>query len=144
MSAAQLAALIITALISAAAVAAEGPAPRTPSPPDARLYFITPQDGDQVSSTFTVRFGLAGLGVSAADVERENTGHHHLLVDMDAPTEVSLARDNQVRHFGGDQTESRITLGPGRHTLQLLLGDRNHMPHEPPVMSDKITITVAP
>jgi len=111
---------------------------------DAEVYFISPQDGDNVSGTFEVRFGLKGMGVAPAGIEMDNTGHHHLLIDMDTlpPMDAPLPKSDQVRHFGGGQTETTLSLPPGQHTLQLLLGDYSHVPFDPPVMSEKITITV--
>jgi len=116
----------------------------TPAPPEARAYLITPNDGDVVSSPVHVRFGLSGMGVAPAGVERENTGHHHLLINLETPPAPGLPvpSDENHRHFGGGQTETMVELAPGSHTLQLLLGDHNHFPHDPPVMSEKITITV--
>lgn len=126
------------ALASSAALAA------TPAPPGASVYFISPQDGDTVSSPFTVRFGLTGMGVAPAGTDKENTGHHHLLIDMDSlpPAGQAIPADDHHKHFGGGQTQTQLDLSPGTHTLQLLLGDMNHIPHEPPVVSEKITITV--
>jgi hypothetical protein len=118
----------------------------TPAPPGAAVYFIAPQDGEAVSSPVTVVFGLKGMGVAPAGTEKENTGHHHLLIDAPVPAGEALneplpADENHV-HFGGGQTETTIELAPGTHTLQLVLGDWSHIPHNPPVMSEKITITV--
>ncbi len=94
----------------------------------------------------TVKFGLSGLGVAPAGVEKPNTGHHHLLIDVDAPTGTTLAEplpaDAHVKHFGGGQTETTLELPPGRHTLQLIVGDANHIPHDPPLESEKIAIEV--
>ena len=117
---------------------------RTPAPADASLYFITPSDGETVSSPVTVRFGLEGMGVAPAGVERDNTGHHHLLVDVDSLPELDepVPSDEHHVHFGGGQTETTLDLEPGQHTLQLLMGDARHVPHDPPVVSEKITITV--
>ncbi len=113
------------------------------APNKARLYFISPQNGETVSSPVTVRFGLSGMGVAPAGVEKDNTGHHHLLIDTDLPKmDEPIPMDDNHKHFGGGQTETRITLPPGQHTLQLLLGNWTHIPHNPPVMSEKITITV--
>lgn len=108
------------------------------------LYFITPQDGDVVSGEFTIKFGLRGMGVAPAGFQMPGTGHHHLLIDLDAlpPMDASLPKTDQIRHFGAGQTETSLSLSPGTHTLQLLLGDYAHIPHDPPVMSEKITITV--
>lgn len=114
----------------------------TPSAPDATAYFITPKDGDVVSSPLTVRFGLTGMGVAPAGVEKANTGHHHLLVDSDALPPMGKPMGNEVTHFGGGQTETVLELEPGKHTLQLILGDHFHIPHDPAVVSEKITITV--
>lgn len=108
------------------------------------MYFVTPLDGQTVSSPLTVRFGLEGLGVAPAGVEREGTGHHHLLVDVDElpPLDEPVPADDRHIHFGGGQTQTTVELSPGEHTLQLLVGDHLHIPHEPPVMSEKITVTV--
>lgn len=116
---------------------------QTPAPENARVYFISPADGDVVSSPVTVKFGLQGMGVAPAGVNAENTGHHHLLVDTDLPhLNLPVPADDKHLHFGKGQTETVIKLPPGKHTLQLLLGDATHTPHSPPVMSEKITITV--
>ena len=111
---------------------------------DTELYFVSPQDGDKVSGEFTVSFGLRGMGVAPAGVEFANTGHHHLLIDVDSlpPMDLPLPKSEQLRHFGGGQTETSLNLPSGEHTLQLLLGNYSHIPHSPPVMSAKITITV--
>ncbi|NNE05298.1 MAG: DUF4399 domain-containing protein [Xanthomonadales bacterium] len=111
---------------------------------EARLYFISPQDGETVSSPLTVRFGLDGMGVAPAGVLREGTGHHHLLIDQQTlpPLDSPLPSTDQIRHFGGGQTETELQLGPGNHTLQLILGNHAHVPHDPPVISRRITITV--
>jgi hypothetical protein len=108
------------------------------------VYLISPADGETVRGEFVVRFGLRGMGVAPAGVERENTGHHHLLIDVDIlpPLDAPLPASEYVRHFGGGQTETVLTLPPGKHTLQLVLGDHQHVPHDPPVISDKITIYV--
>ncbi len=116
----------------------------TPSPDGARAYIISPSDGDSVKNPVRVIFGLQGMGVAPAGTQIANTGHHHLLVDLNEWPDVSMplpASDN-VRHFGGGQTETSLTLSPGKHTLQLLLADGGHTPHEPAVKSDQITIFV--
>lgn len=118
---------------------------RSPAPAGAELYFVSPQDGDIVPSTFTVRFGLKGMGVAPAGVDQANTGHHHLLIDVadaDIPLDRPLPADEHFVHFGGGQTETEVTLPPGEHTLQLVLGNYLHIPHDPPVMSEVITVTV--
>lgn len=116
---------------------------RTASPEGAGAYIISPASGDTVASPVTVVFGLNGMGVAPAGTEKDNTGHHHLLVDTGLPAmdEPIPADENHV-HFGGGQTEVQIELAPGEHSLQLLLGDLNHIPHDPPVMSEVVTVTV--
>ncbi len=130
---------ILLALLVATAAYAD----RTPAPEGAGVYFISPNEGDTVSSPVTVQFGLTGMGVAPAGVQVDKTGHHHLIVDADLPNldEPIPANDN-YRHFGGGQTQVAIDLPPGTHTLQLLVGDHLHVPHDPPVASEKITITV--
>jgi len=115
---------------------------RTPAPEGAKAYIIAPQDGDRVPQTFVVRFGLSGMGVAPAGADLPNTGHHHLLVDMDELPPLDQPIGADVLHFGGGQTETELTLEPGEHTLQILLGDKNHVPHDPPILSDKITVIV--
>jgi hypothetical protein len=117
---------------------------RTPSPPGAEAYIISPKDGATVSSPVTVVFGLKGMGIAPAGIAFENTGHHHLLIDTDTPPDLTkpLPATDKVVHFGKGQTEASVKLAPGKHTLQLLLGDQLHTPHNPAVMSKKITITV--
>ena len=110
---------------------------------DAAVYFIQPVDGATVTSPVTVKFGLQNFGVAPAGIERENTGHHHLLIDTPLPdTALPIAADANHKHFGGGQTEAQIELAPGKHTLQLLLGNHLHIPHAKPIYSDVITITV--
>lgn len=135
--------LFASLALLAATVSAQAPAP-VAAPEGAAVYFITPQDGATVSGPVTVKFGLKGMGVAPAGVERANTGHHHLLVDVDSvpPAGQPVPADAQHIHFGGGQTETTLELAPGKHTLQLLLGDHLHRPHQPPVLSEKITITV--
>lgn len=120
---------------------------RSPAPGDAEVYIIAPSDGATVSSPVTVRFGLRNMGVAPAGVEREATGHHHLLIDTESPApeqsmDQPIPANDHYRHFGGGQTETTLQLEPGTHTLQLLLGDHNHIPHEPAVISEPVTITV--
>ena len=107
------------------------------------VYIITPADGETVSGPLTIRFGLKGMGVAPAGVEKEKTGHHHLLIDVAdvPPVDQPIPADDNHRHFGGGQTEATFELPPGPHTLQLLLADRNHIPHQPPVVSEKVTVT---
>lgn len=136
---------ILPALSQAQGNAAQAPAalPRTSAPAGAMVYFISPENGARVTSPVTVRFGLRGMGVAPAGVTNPNTGHHHLLIDADLPPDnLPIPNDDKHRHFGTGQTEVELTLPPGQHTLQLVLGDALHIPHQPPVRSEKITITV--
>ena len=133
----------IAVTLFAGLAAAQAP-PKTKAPDNASVYILTPKDGETVSSPFTVRFGLKGMGVAPAGVTNPNTGHHHLLIDMATPPDFNAAlpvTDN-IKHFGGGQTETELTLPAGKHTLQLVLGDDKHTPHNPAVVSKKITITV--
>jgi hypothetical protein len=115
----------------------------TPSAENATLEIISPKDGDTVTSPVVVKFGLAGMGVAPAGVTNENTGHHHLIIDAPLPDlDFAIPKDAKRRHFGGGQTQVTVELAPGKHTLQLLLGDYRHIPHDPPLSSKKITITV--
>jgi hypothetical protein len=117
---------------------------RTPAPEGAGAYIISPSQGEVVSSPVQVRFGLRGMGVAPAGTVKANTGHHHLLVDLQELPDLNqpIPADTNHRHFGGGQTEVSIELAPGQHSLQLLLGDVAHIPHDPPVVSERITITV--
>lgn len=121
-------------------------ADRTPSPKGAECEIISPANGATVKSPVRVRFGLKGMGIAPAGIAIENTGHHHLLVDTDPPADWSqpIPTSDKFLHFGKGQTETELKLAPGKHTLQLVLGDQLHVPHHPPVLSKKITITVAP
>jgi hypothetical protein len=134
----------LAGILAAAAVAAGALAADTPSVPGAKVYIISPKNGETVTSPVRVQFGLTGMGIAPAGVEMEGTGHHHLVVDKDAPplnTYLPID-DPQVIHFGKGQTETELKLAPGKHTLQLILADQDHKPHVPPVVSEKITITV--
>ena len=113
------------------------------APAGAALYFVNLKNGDVATSPVLVQFGLRGLGVAPAGVEKENTGHHHLLIDVaEIDVNNALPMSDNLRHFGGGQTEARVELKPGTHTLQLLLADHNHIPHHPAVISERITVTV--
>ncbi len=118
--------------------------PRQKSVEGTTVYFVAPANGATVPSTFTVKFGLKGMGIAPAGVQHANTGHHHLLVDVAELPDFSAAlpANNNIRHFGGGQTEAELTLPPGQHTLQLVFADYLHIPHDKPVVSEKITITV--
>lgn len=134
----------LTALPLASAQTPAASAARTASPAGAEVYIISPKDGAKVHGPVLVQFGLKGMGIAPAGVKMENTGHHHLLVDTDPPADLGapLPSTDKILHFGKGQTETTLHLSPGKHTLQLLLGDQNHVPHDPPVISKKITITV--
>lgn len=115
----------------------------TPSPAGAAVYFIDIKNGDTLPSKATIHFGLRGMGVAPAGSDRENSGHHHLLIDTEVPPlDQPIPNDFNHLHFGAGQTEAEVNLQPGEHTLQLLLGDKGHIPHSPPVMSDPIRIRV--
>ena len=120
--------------------------PRTPAPEGAEVYFQSPADGDTVTSPVLVRFGLRGIGVAPAGIIFPDTGHHHILVDVGEdempPFNLPLPTTEQSVHFGLGQTEAELTLEPGEHTLQLVVGDHLHTPHLPPIVSEVITITV--
>jgi len=135
------AAFCLASLLGAAAGAEE--AGRTPAPEGAAVYIIAPVDGATVSSPVRVQFGLRGMGVAPASVAFANTGHHHLLVDVDLPPlDAPVPADARHQHFGAGQTETTLELPPGEHKLQLLLGDQDHVPHDPPIYSEPVTITV--
>jgi hypothetical protein len=115
---------------------------RVAAPEGAAVYIVSPENRATVDRTFTVVFGLSGMGVAPAGIAMPNTGHHHLLINVDPLPDMSMPLGADVMHFGLGQTEATLTLEPGQHTLQLVLGDHMHIPHNPPVMSEKITITV--
>lgn len=116
---------------------------RKPAPAGAVAYIVSPADGAVVSSPVTVVFGLKGIGVVPAGIDRPDAGHHHLLIDVDLPPlGLPIPADAQHVHFGQGQTETVLTLTPGRHQLRLLLGDHLHVPHEPPIASAPVTIEV--
>jgi len=113
----------------------------TPSAEGAELYFIDLKDGASVPTKVTIHFGLREMGVAPAGSDRANSGHHHLLIDAELPPlDQPIANDFNHLHFGAGQTEAEITLTPGTHTLQLLLGDKDHVPHSPPVVSPRIQV----
>lgn len=116
--------------------------PITPAPEGAQVTIVSPKDGDVVAKEFVVVFGLSGMGVAPAGVDIEGTGHHHLLVDQQALPEEGKPMGNPPLHFGKGQTQTTLTLEPGKHTLQLILGDKLHIPHNPPIVSKLITIEV--
>ncbi|CCD97929.1 DUF4399 domain-containing protein [Bradyrhizobium sp. STM 3809] len=142
--------LAIALTLSAAALATTPVvmAGETPAPENAKAYFINLKDGDTVSSPVLIRFGLSGMGIAPSGTEAPNTGHHHLLIDAPAlegdALNEAIPVDAEHVHFGKGQTEASVNLTPGKHTLQLVLGDWSHIPHNKPVMSERITVTVEP
>ena len=135
MSRAVLASLLLGASMMASAA--------TPAPAGAKAFIVTPENGATVDKTFKVKFGIEGVALAPAGDATKNTGHHHLLIDTELPNaDEPIPNDRQHLHFGAGETETMIELPPGKHTLQLLLGDENHIPHTPFVKSKKITITV--
>jgi hypothetical protein len=134
--------ILLLLLMTAAAAPVKA---QTPAPPNAVVYFINLKNGDRVTSPFKIQFGLSGMGVAPAGVEKANTGHHHLLIDTTLTPEQlkePIPADERHLHFGGGQTETMLTLPPGRHTLQLVLGDWSHVPFNPPIVSPVITVEV--
>ena len=130
--------LLAAALIPAGALA------EVPAPAGAYLYIIWPNDGQVIKGAFWCRFGLRNMGVTHAGDANANAGHHHLFVDVDEPLvpDQPIPADKNHLHFGGGQTEAQLDLAPGPHTLQLVLGDAEHKPFRPPIVSKKIRITV--
>ena len=137
--------LTFAAIVACGAVSAQpaktgGP---TPSPEGAGVHFVGLNDGATVPTKATVRFGLRGMGVAPAGLDRDNSGHHHLLIDTELPPlDQPIPNDFNHLHFGAGQTEADVTLKPGAHTLQLLFGDKDHVPHSPPLMSPRIRVVV--
>jgi hypothetical protein len=135
----------ILVLAFAAALLPAALAGPTPAGENAQVYFIWPSDGTVIhGGKFWVRMGLRNMGVAPRGTDVARTGHHHLLIDTDLPTNMdeAIPNDRNHLHFGAGETEARVELPPGQHTLQLLLGDKDHIPHKPPVFSKKITVTV--
>lgn len=138
--------LLLSALvISSLSIAAQAEGGGSASPEGAAVYFIVPATGAVVSQQFTVKFGLSGMGVAPAGVDKEMTGHHHILIDTPLDSvdlSQPLPATDFIQHFGGGQTETTLNLAPGKHTLQLLLGNYAHVPHNSPVASEQITVVV--
>ena len=143
--------VIATALLTAILAAPVNAGGETPSNPDAEVYFVNISDGDTLSNPVTIVFGLRGMGVAPAGTEKENTGHHHLLInrpalgqgeDGELEFENGLPADDNHVHFGGGQTEVTLDLPSGETTLQLVLGDYGHVPHATPIVSEVITVSV--
>ncbi len=130
--------ICMAALISFNALASD----KTPSAEGAVVYIVSPANGEVVTSPVKVVFGLSGMGVAPAGTEKKDTGHHHLLVDGKKLPAMDKRMGKEVKHFGGGQTETTLELAAGKHTLQLILGDKDHAPHQPPVVSAVVTIVV--
>lgn len=135
---------LVAGLLCVAPIVATAEGLVSKAPADAQVYFIEPQDGAVIEGPVKVVFGLENMGVAPAGVDRDNTGHHHLLIDVEEMPDMSqpLPASEHVKHFGGGQTETTLDLEPGTHTLQLLVGNYVHVPHQQPVISKKITIEV--
>ncbi len=136
--------LSINFIVTPQAIALEAVNLISHAPSDAQAYILEPADGTIVPETFTVKFGLSGMDLVPAGVEQDNSGHHHLLIDQPELPDLStsLPSTEQIRHFGKAQTETELTLSPGEHTLQLVLGNYLHIPHDNPVISEPVTIQV--
>jgi hypothetical protein len=139
----KLTAFALAAAMLAAPAFADGH--RTPSPEGAMVYIIAPADGATVSNPVTIQFGARGIGVAPAGIEKAGTGHHHMLINVEPDAEMlnnALPADEQHIHFGGGQTEVTLDLPAGTHSIRLLMADHNHVPHDPPLVSEPVTITV--
>jgi hypothetical protein len=138
--------LLILLAAAGAVVSGVATADPKPMPENAKVYIIWPADGQVIpGGKFWVRMGLSGAGVAPAGIEKQYTGHHHLLVDVDLPPlNEEIPNDKNHLHYGLGQTEAHLELPPGRHTLQMLFADDAHLPHNPPLYSKKITIIVPP
>ena len=138
-----IAALGLSILMGSAAMA-ETAQPHWPA--GAKVFFFEPKNGAEISGPVKVVMGVEGIEIAPAGTDKPDTGHHHILIDTDVPTgEKALAplpADDNIKHFGKGQTETTLTLAPGKHTLQLVVGDGNHIPYDPALASEKITITV--
>jgi Domain of unknown function (DUF4399) len=134
---------LLIALVTITGVASATAQEATKAPADAKVFFVEPANGATVTSPVSVKFGLTGMEVSPAGTEKPNSGHHHLLINQKlADPKVGIPADDTHKHFGKGQTETTVELKPGTHTLQLILADHNHVPHNPVVQSEVITITV--
>jgi hypothetical protein len=135
---------IFAIVVLALAASVVGAQERSAAPAGAEVYIISPKDGAKVKAPVVVVFGLKGMGIAPAGVKFDNTGHHHLLVDMDVPADLSvpMPATDKLLHFGKGQTQASLPLPPGKHTLQLIFADLNHVAFDPPLISKKVTITV--
>jgi hypothetical protein len=134
---------IVFALLCVPFAAWAADVPSTPITPHA--FFVNIKDGDTVTSPVNIKFGITGMEVAPAGTNKPNTGHFHLLIDTALTADqqkLPIPKDDRHLHFGKGQTEASVDLKPGKHTLQLVMGDGNHMLHNPPVVSDKISVTV--
>jgi hypothetical protein len=138
----KLSTMLCTAILLSTSIAQAADLPISPSPVGARVYIISPADGEKVNKIVTVKFGLQGMGVAPAGLDKVGTGHHHLIIDGKSLPDFKKPMGGEIMHFGGGQTENTIELSPGEHTLQLVLGNYLHIPHNPPVISEKITVFV--
>ena len=134
-------ALVLACGLAAGPVLAAGP---SPAPAHAEVYIVWPKNGQKIKGgKFWLRMGVKRAGIAPASVQKKNTGHHHLIIDAELPPlDEEIPSNRNYRHFGGGQTEVRLNLPKGRHTLQLLFADHNHVPHNPPLYSDRITVIV--
>lgn len=126
--------------VSSAVLSAE--ADNNAPPANAKVYIVSPLNGASVPESFTVVFGLKGMGVAPAGTDKALTGHHHLVVDAAALPDLTKPLGAEVKHFGAGQTETELSLPKGKHTLQLIFADKAHMPFNPPLVSEKITVDV--
>ena len=135
---------LASVLMGASVMATAAGMPTTPAPEGAKVFIVSPADGATVDKTFKVKFGVEGVALAPAGDQAPATGHHHLLIDVDTlpASGMPIPADANHVHFGKAQTETEVTLTPGKHTLQLELGDKNHVPFEPAVVSKKITVNV--
>lgn len=135
--------LIVIAILTFPLASIADGVPKTKAPKGAKAYIISPKNGAKLKSPVKVVFGLSGMGIAPAGVNSPATGHHHLIIDGNLPdADKPIPANETYKHFGKGQTETEVTLKPGQHTLQIVLGDHIHMPHEPMINSEKITITV--
>jgi hypothetical protein len=137
-----LSAALSLAILMLSSLAFGASLPVSSSPEGARVYIISPANGEAVGKILTVKFGLQGMGIAPAGMDKANTGHHHLLIDARRLPVAGRVMGGRVMHFGGGQTEKTIELSAGKHTLQLVLGNYLHIPHQPMVVSEKITVFV--
>ena len=136
--------MLISAGAALCLLAQSSLAGETPRPGNAYLYIGWPRDGEVITQQpFRVWFGLRNFGVAPAGIKKANTGHHHLIIDAPLPdANEEIPNDKNHRHFGAGQSEVMLELPPGRHTLQLVMGDHDHVPHSPPLVSRRVTIYV--